>query len=123
MRIGVCASLTHDGTKQAEAALGGLSKASMTELKSFPKPHADVLRVMQAVNVLMVGVMPGVTVARREWRLVRQMMAKIDHFVVVRLADVCALVLELIECRGCRRCIRSRTRSMPWRWLLRTLRR
>ena len=61
-----------------------MSKASMTELKSFPKPHADVLRVMQAVNVLMVGVMPGVTVARREWRLVRQMMAKIDHFVAVR---------------------------------------
>lgn len=94
---------------QAEAALGGLDKSSMIELKSFTKPHPDVLAVMQAVHALLARVMmPAVPAARKEWRHVRTMMAKIDHFQTVRvLAPLPPVTCVTRVLRGVRQALRS----------------
>ena len=93
MRTHPCVADMWRACEQAEEALGGLDKSSMIELKSFTKPHPDVLAVMQAVHALLARVMmPAVPAARKEWRHVRTMMAKIDHFQAVRARDGCALV-------------------------------
>jgi len=70
--------------EKATAALGGLDKASLTELKTFTKPHPDVLAVMRAVYALLVKVLPSVQAPRTDWRTIRTMMAKVDHFLAVR---------------------------------------
>lgn len=82
--------------RAAERALGGLDKPSLTELKSFVKPHQDVRLVMSAVYRLLAGMMPGVPASAAvvgdardpdsllvEWKTVRPVMARVDHFLGV----------------------------------------
>ena len=62
----------------AQAALATLSKANLTELKSFGSPPPAVINVTAAVMVLLstTGKIPK----DRSWMKAKNMMSKVDHF-------------------------------------------
>ena len=63
----------------AQEALNTLSKANLTELKSFGSPPPAVLMVSGAVMVLLQG-QGGKIPKDRSWASIKMMMAKIDQF-------------------------------------------
>ena len=63
----------------AQEALNTLSKANLTELKSFGSPPGAVLMVSGAVMVLLEG-QKGKIPKDRSWAKVKLMMAKVDQF-------------------------------------------